>query len=231
MYLQAKQQSFQMVKLFLVLYTVLFCSMFSFGQDEQLQKYKQLIQLADSLNQSGHHFTVSARAYDSAQKSDGQHPAAYLEAASAYIKEGGYDDAAFLYYLGMMRYSYYNSSNPNYKASNDGALASSLQYVLGGVLNIYLAANVENFIQALKNTVDYYSKNDYLFYPKKRDSAKYNQPVEALNKLIKDLTINSSKYKKVWEEQRKSMLDMIEKDTDAYNKLTPEEKAKLNSKD
>jgi len=194
---------------------------------EQLNAYKKLYTIADSLNKSGHPFSVDNLTTQKVKSLDKQHPAKYFEEAAELYKDAKYNDAAFVYYLGLLRYRYYNSANPKYQASGDGALAASLQYVTGEPINLYLKTNVDNFIAALKFSSDYYSENDYSYYSRQKNSEKYEKVVANFSNLIKDLQINKAKYEKEWDEERKMMIESIDKAIDEYNKMTPEEKAKL----
>jgi len=198
-----------------------------FGQIEQLQGYKRLYTTADSLNKLGKPFSVDSTTIQTAKMLDKQHPAKYFETVGELFKQGAYNDAAFLYYLGVLRYRYYNSANPKYQASGDGALAASLQYVAGEPINLFLKTNINHFLSVLKSASDYYSKNDYDFYSRTKDTAKYEKVVEGFSSLIKDLETNRAKYEKEWNEERKMMVENIDKAIDEYNKMTPEEKKKF----
>ena len=216
-----------MIKTLLTLITFLIISLASFAQIEQLQLYKNLYQTADSLNKIGHLFSVDSLTFQNAKQLDKEHPAKYFEKAGELFKNSKYDDAAFIYYLGLLRYRYYNTVNPKYQASGDGALAASLQYVFGETINLYLKTNIDNFKSVLQFSSDYYAKNDYTFYSKKKNLEKYNQLIESYSSVIKDLETNRTKYQKEWDDEKKMMIENIDKSIDEYNKMSPEEKAKL----
>jgi len=201
------------------------------GQVEELQLYKNLYLTADSLNKLGRPFSIDSTTKIEVIKLDKEHPSKYFEKAAELFKTNQFNDAAFLYYLGLLRYRYYNSVNPDYQASGDGALAASLQYVVGETINLYLRNNVDNYISALKFTTDYYKNNDYTFYSREKDIDKYNELFDNFSSLISDLETNKSKYKKEWDEERATMISNIDKAIDEYNKMTPEEKAKLKKND
>ncbi|WP_394767074.1 hypothetical protein [Ferruginibacter sp.] len=197
------------------------------GQVEQLQLYKNLYKTADSLNKMRRLFSIDSITKIEVKKLDKKHPAKYFEKAAELFKTNQFNDASFLYYLGVLRYRFYNSVNPDYQASGDGALAASLQYAVGETINLYLKNNIDNFISALKFTTDYYKNNDYEFYSKQKNIDKYNKLFDNFSNLISDLEKNKEKYKKEWDEERNLMITNIDKAIDEYNKMTPEEKAKL----
>ncbi|RTL58730.1 MAG: hypothetical protein EKK37_10410 [Sphingobacteriales bacterium] len=215
-----------MTRLFLT-FVFFLATTFCFGQIEQLEIYKKLYTTADSLNKLGKPFSVDSSIIQKAKSLDKQHPAKYFEELGELFKKAKYHDAAFLYYLGLLRYRYYNSVNPKYQASGDGALAASLQYVAGEPINLFLKTNIDNFISVLKSASDYYSKNDYDFYSRSKDTAKYEEVVQGFSSLIRDLETNRVKYEKEWNDERKMMVENIDKAIDEYNKMTPEEKKKL----
>lgn len=198
-----------------------------FGQVEQLQLYKNVYKTADSLNKLGSPFSIDSTTNLEVKELDKEHPAKYFEKAAELFKTNQFNDAAFLFYLGVLRYRFYNSVNPDYQASGDGALAASLQFVVGETINLYLKNNVNNFISALKFTTNYYKNNDYTFYSKQKNIEKYNKLFDNFSRLIKDLETNKDKYKKEWDEERNLMIAKIDRAIDEYNKMTPEEKEKL----
>jgi hypothetical protein len=145
------------------------------------------------------------------------------------MKESKFNDAAFLYYLGRLRYRYYNAVNPAYEASGDGALLGSFEYIFGETLNLYLKTNIRNFISVVKASGDYFAQHDYAFYPKAHNPAKYDTLATAYTVLVKNLETNTEKYRKEWDEERAELMKSIDEQIAEYNKLSPEEKKRLNS--
>ena len=216
-----------MTKTLLTSISFIIVSLTSSGQIEQLQLYKKLYQTTDSLNKIGLPFAIDSLTFQNAKQLDKEHPAKYFEKAGELLKNSRYNDAAFIYYLGLLRYRFYNTVNPKYQASSDGALVASLQYVFGEPINLYLKTNIDNFKSALQFASDYYAKNDYTFFSKNENLEKYNKLIDSYSGLIKDLETNRSKYQKEWDVEKKSMIENIDKSIDEYNKMTPEQKAKL----
>ncbi len=215
-----------MARLFFA-FTFFFLPTLCFGQIEQLETYKKLYNTADSINKLGQHFSVDSLTIQKVKLLDKQHPVQYFKEAGALLNNAKYNDAAFVYYLGTLRYRYYNAVNPEYQASGDGALAASLRYTFGEPVNFYLKTNIDNFISALRLVSDYYSKNDYNFFSRTKSSEKYDGVGNSFSNLIKDLEANRAKYEKEWDEERKLMMENIDKAIDEYNKMTPKERAKL----
>src|SRR5258705_7574762 len=92
---------------------------------KEVMAYKRLFNYADSLPIRGSVGQVSNTLMTTAKTLDKNRPVAYYEKAAELMGKGDYNGASFLYYLGNLRYRYYNSSNPQYSASGDGALLAS----------------------------------------------------------------------------------------------------------
>ncbi len=133
------------------------------------------------------------------------------------IKDRHFDKAGFFYYLGLLRYRYYNSANPAYKDSDDGALLASFHYVLGEPVNAYLKTSVGRMLAVLNAASDFYKNNDYPFFPKQHSTEKYNQQLEGYTSLLEDLKTNKLKYQKEWDADRILMLANLDKAIDEYN--------------
>jgi len=219
-----------MTKLYLGILFLVFTTSASFGQIEQLQIYKNLYRSADSLNKLGRLYSADSGIIRQVRLLDKEHPANYFEAIGDLMKSSKFDDAAFLYYLAVLRYTYYNEVNPKYQASGDGAVLSSFKYIIGESINLYLKTNVDNFVSVLKASGDYFAKNDYAFYPKAKNPAKYDTLATGYAALIKDLETNKEKYRKQWDEERNQLMIGIERQIDAYNKMSPEEKKRLKNR-
>jgi len=169
---------------------------------KEVMTYKRLFSHVDSLQIQGNVGQISDNVISISKTLDKRRPVDYFEKAAEFMELGKYNDASFLYYLGDLRYRYYNSVNPKYSKSNDGALLASLNYALGEPIGYYLRSNVDNFVGILKKCSDYHSTNDYEFFSKKKDPSKYQEQADKLNKLIVDLETNKITYQETWDKQR-----------------------------
>jgi len=170
--------------------------------EKEVMTYKKLFNHADSLTIRGNVGQISDGLIEIAKSLDKRKPVDYYLKAAEMFEMGKYNDASFLYYMGDLRYRYYNSVNPKYSKSDDGALHSSLNYVLGEPVSYYLRANVDNFIGILKKCSDFQSTNDYQFYSKKKDLSKYLEQADKLSKTITDIETNKKTYQETWDKQR-----------------------------
>lgn len=195
----------------LILTIICFLPTLTIGQDngidlvkmeKEVMTYKKLFNQADSLSIRDNVGQISDGLIEIAKTLDKRKPVDYFLKSAEMFEMGKYNDASFLYYMGDLRYRYYNSVNPKYSKSDDGALHASFNYVLGEPVGYYLRANVENFIGLLKKCSDYQSTNDYEFYSKKKNPSKYLEQADKLNKTIADLEANKASYQETWDKQR-----------------------------
>ena len=200
-----------MRKLILFLFTTIFVSTYSFGQNE-LELYKRIYKTADSLKAIGQISEIDTTSlFTKAKLLDKKHPSGFFETSGEFLTQSKFNEAAFVYYLGLMRFRYYNSANPDYQASGDGALLGSLKYVFGEPINMYLRTDIDNFIFIIKLTVSYYSNNDFKFFSKDKNEEKFKAQIKSYNDLLVELETNKAKYKEQWATERKTMEENIDK--------------------
>jgi hypothetical protein len=216
-----------MIKRTLVLLFLAVNTSASFGQMKQFQIYKDLYHVADSLNAQGRLYAPDSSVLERVKRLDRKHPEKYFEAIGKLENREKFDDAAFLYYLAILRYRYYNMTNPKYEPSGDGALLSAFKYMAGETVNMYLKTNIDNFVAVLKASGDYFANHDYPFYSRAKSPANYDTASSIYTVLINDIETNREKYRKQWDEERSQLMIGIDKQVDAYNKMTPEEKKRL----
>ena len=154
-----------------------------------------------------------------------QHPLHFFEKSAMYFKICRYDESAFLYHLGVLRYNYYNLTSKDYQASGDGALFESLKYEAGENVSIYLKNYIDKYLEILKLVDEYVKTNDYTFRSKTIDQKQYDKL--QYGKLIDNLQKNRAKFTEEWTNERKKILEKINNGMEEYNKLTDEEKKKL----
>lgn len=200
-----------MRKLILFLFTTIFVSTFSFGQNE-LELYKRIYRTADSLKAIGQISAIDTTLlFTNAKMLDNIHPSGFFETSGEFLTQSKFNEAAFVYYLGLMRFRYYNSANQDYQASGDGALLGSLKYVFGEPINMYLRTDIDNFIFIIRITVSYYSNNDFKFFSKDKNEEKFNAQIKSYNDLLIELETDKEKYMEEWAKERKTMEEDIDK--------------------
>ncbi len=192
---------------------ILLIAGFAFGQEELVAK-KNIWRIADSLNALGKINRFDTTVCKVAESLNSCHPVGYFSAAAKLMKESKFNEAAFLYYLGVMRYRYFNSVNPEYQASGDGALFGAMKNLMGNLINMYQRVNVDNFISVLKRATNYTAENDYKYFSRDKNIEKYNDVTQHWNTFIIDFEVNKEKYSEQWKMERieyeKSIDTMIE---------------------
>ncbi|MCO5948998.1 hypothetical protein [Mucilaginibacter flavidus] len=133
---------------------------------------------------------------------DRLHPLEYFTKAGKLLASNNLNEASFIFYLGSLRYRYYNSVNPSYKESEDGALFASLNYAVGEPFYMFLKANVNNYISIVKKSIDWYSSHEYKFYVDSKSKEKYLSTAKDLNEMMANLEKNKDKYGETWAKER-----------------------------
>jgi hypothetical protein len=216
--------TFSMTKRTLILLFLAVSTSASFGQRKEFLIYENIYHAADSLDNLGRLYSPDSSIIKQVKKLDKKHPSGYFLVIGEAEKRAKYDDAAFLYYLAILRYKYYNRANPKYEASGDGALLASLKNMAGEPINMYLKTNIDNFVAVLKCSGDYFANHDYRFYLRAKSPANYDSAATLYTALISDIQTNREKYRKQWDEERSQFMKRVADRDDNYNKLTPEEK-------
>jgi hypothetical protein len=199
---------------------------FVYGQIEQINEMKKLYTKSDSLKKLNKPFIISEEFKLTLVELEKEHPAKFFEKFNEYLVKDNYNECAFLYHLGVLRYSYFNSTNKKYEASGDGALFASLKYMTGEVISIYLKNDIDKYIEILNLVDDYVEKNDYAFHSKKINIKKYKEL--EYDDLVTNLITNRTKFSEEWTTERKEMLENLNKSIEEYNNLSEEEKNNLN---
>ncbi|MCE3076009.1 hypothetical protein [Chryseobacterium gwangjuense] len=175
------------------------------AQNEEINLFKNILKKGDSISKTK---IDTIQIFKIANNLDKKHPSQYFEEMANYLSIEKYNEAAFLFYLGQMRYKYYNSANPKYQPGNDGALLASLKMVLGEPINLYARINADNFINILALTKMYYKNKDYKFYPKKKEEEKYDVQIKNVDELIKTIENEKPDLEENWKEERKKYIEL-----------------------
>ena len=198
-----------MTKKITLLILTIFIYSISYGQEE-LKLYKRIYYSADSLNKIGSIRKLDSNVFLTAKSLDKLHPSKFFESAVELLSKSKFDEAGFIFYLGSLRYRYYNSANPEYQPGNDGALLASLKSIISEPVGMYLRTNIDNFISVLKATVSYYNQNDFVFYSKNKDIEKYKDQSLGFSGFIADLEGDKEKYTIQWNLERKELENNID---------------------
>lgn len=204
----------------------LFTQGLAFGQGDLIAQ-KKIFRLADSLNALGKINRFDTAVFKIADSLNSCHPTGYFQVAGELINISKFNEAAFIYYLGNLRYRYYNSVFPKFEPSGDGALFSALKRMMGEPINMYERVNADNFISVLKRVTKYAAENDYKYCSHYRNIEKYNEITDQYNVMIADLETNKEKYSAQWKKERieyENKIDAIIEETKRKEEAGTQEK-------
>lgn len=107
----------------------------------------------------------------------------YIPVSFLLLEHKRYNDAAFLFKLGMALEGYYEKVNPNSFSANSGNREDAY-YSIGSdfesSINQFLEADVENNLFVLHNVYDYFNKNSYTPEPKQQHIEEFNSQLEEM---------------------------------------------------
>lgn len=127
----------------------------------------------------------------------------FSEATSTYeYKNDKYDYAAVIFYVGLIRYRYFMSVNPEYAPGDGWMLCESMKQTYEKRIDLYLETNIDKYIAALKFATAYCSKNNYGYWKKPVNQMQLQKAIEPYETLLKELETNKEKYQKQWQEDR-----------------------------
>ncbi|WP_304343117.1 hypothetical protein [Chryseobacterium koreense] len=193
------------MKRILIFLIFLALSNFTYAQNDEINLFKNILKKGDSISKTK---IDSVQIFKVASKLDKKHPSQYYDEMAIFLSAKKYNEAVFLFYLGQMRYKFYNSANPNYQPGNDGALFASLKTVLGEPVNLFARTNSENFSRILSLVKEYYKNNDYKFYSKKNNVEKYNAQIKNIEELIKIIQDEKSNLETSWNDERNKYIEL-----------------------
>lgn len=224
----------KLLSFFLVFTAILFISARTFAQDDSLETqkqmtkellfYKDIYRYADSCDKVKSQDILPKRAFAIADSLDKLDPVNYFYEAGSLMAKRQYNEASFVFYLGMLRFRYYNSADPDYKPSDGGALLASLETTLGEPIRMYLQTNIDHYIAILKASSDWALKNDYKYFPKNKSPQKYNGQLNGINSLITEMQKNREKYIKQWDKERVEMEKNIDSALKQYDQSSKNKK-------
>ncbi|WP_458097802.1 hypothetical protein [Roseomonas sp. WA12] len=113
-------------------------------------------------------FPLPSWAQDVAERAtalNGQHPAAYYEAAAELFRAGKRDDATFFFYLGQLRYRVHLAARPNNLVDGDRALFSSLNESFGRPMNEWAFGDIPTLLRTIDAVLAYDARTPDQFTP------------------------------------------------------------------
>lgn len=184
---------------------IIICSLNAIGQDQSISKelkeryYSSTIKIGE----------LNKILYDSLKIANTDHPARFYEICGSFIQDSMLNEAAVVFFIGLNRYKIYNKTNPNYKASEDGALAGSFAYAFGQVFDQYLNQNLDNFSVLLQKSGEWYRDNKHVYFKTANYDSLYQVQTMALLNQADEFKNNPFEYINNMEKARKELEEMM----------------------
>lgn len=89
----------------------------------------------------------------------GEHPSAYFILASRSFEAGKRDEATRWLYVAQLRYRFHIAANPGLPPDGDSALFGSLMETIGRPINEWAGGDVDGWIAAMQNALDWDAAN------------------------------------------------------------------------
>ena len=159
---------------------------------------------ADSINKAQPNLKIDDSDIKKLKELDKQQPYFFFsEATGEYeFKNDKYDYAAIVFYVGLIRYKYFMRVNPEYAPGEGWMICESMKQNYEDRIELYLKNNIEKYKAVLKFAIEYCTKNNYEYWQKPLDKAKFEKTIEAYTALLKELEMNKEKYEKQYLDER-----------------------------
>ena len=175
----------------------------------EMDVYRNIFAYADTQTPESPKGEITNHALEVATQAAYDHPAGFFQAAAMLLKDGEFNNAGFVYYVGYFRYRYYNMANPDYEESNDGALFTSMRTMLGEPINLFLKTDIDNFIAILLLCQEYIANSDYAFFPRAVSPEDYDEQMVQIDRLIENFTTDREACIAEWTEGQQQYRDLI----------------------
>ncbi len=123
-----------------------------------------------------------------------KHPSNYLTLASELLKRNKFDEAAFWYYVGRIRYKAYLRSQPDLIGSEESAFFAAMDMGLGYSINPYLREDKNRLVKIVSKSLKWHKKKQNGFTPKSKFSGIYKEIENDLESFLND--VKDGRYKK-----------------------------------
>ncbi|MEM7727452.1 MAG: hypothetical protein AAF208_13970 [Cyanobacteria bacterium P01_A01_bin.45] len=120
-----------------------------------------------------------------------KHPAYYYQQAQKLFAQGNKDQAAFVFYLGQLRYRFLLQTNQSEKGAL--ILFNTLQETVGRPINKYLATKPDNWIRIIDQVLVWEGQNPNSFTDESKFRNQYIQTTQGLHKLRDYIEQNKQK--------------------------------------
>lgn len=153
--------------------------------NKQSQKYK--------LNKDVNSYLISL---------DKNAPYFYVIETGKLLKKKEIDKACMVHLVGKVRKTYYYNSFTNMLTNNDVFNETNYNHI-DRIVNLYLKKNIDYYITAYQEAINYCAKNDYTFFRKANDLEVYTATIKFFQDDLNEVIKNKSETSIKWEEEIK----------------------------
>lgn len=134
---------------------------------------------------------------------DKKAPSFFVIEAGKLLKKKELDNACMVHLVGKVRRTYYYNSFANMLTNNDVFIETNYNYI-DKIVNIYLKKNIDYYITAYQEAINYCTKNDYTFYKKEKDIEVYTATIKFFQDDLNEVIKNKSETSIRWKEEIKN---------------------------
>lgn len=184
--------------------TVILISNGAFNQNLD-SLYVKLYRYSDSIKSNNKTGVLDQNIYYEASKLNTFHPKEYLNKSLELLKQNKFNEASFMYYLGIMRWKYYE----NFAINNEKDIA--IKQELNEIINTFLRSNVTNFSTIINASANYHLANDYAFCSKKKKPLHYEEEAALYKRMSNQFQINKDYFSTMWSKERREFENELKK--------------------
>lgn len=134
--------------------------------------------------------------YEIAKQLNVLHPKEYINKSVELLKQGRFNEASFIYYLGYIRWDYFK----NFTTYSNKDIHTKQE--INDIINTFLRSNVANFSAILNAATKYHFENDYAFCHRKKDPLRYNEAGAFFSRMSNQFILNQEYFKTLWGKER-----------------------------
>jgi hypothetical protein len=179
-------------------------SNYTFSQNSD-SLYVKLYRYSDSIKSNNKIGVLENNIYTVASKLNALHPREYLNKSLELLKQNKYNEASYIYYLGIMRWKYYE----NFAVYDEKD--TTFKQDLNEVINSFLRSNVTNFSTIINAAANYHLANDYSFCSKKKKPLYYDEAAALYKRMSNQFQINKDYFTTMWSKERREFENELKK--------------------
>lgn len=193
----------KILRFFLLIVTINTCS--SQSIDTNSFNYRFIKHKVDSIKTYSIIFKIDTNLTQILNELDSKSPSEYSRITGILLQNEKLNSASIVHIVGKIRLQYYNSSVIT-KMTEEEQLLLSMSYMFEEYLNLYLKRNIDYYIRATQEAVNYCKIYDYSHYSRKNNPYEYNNVITDYEKHLTDIKNEKQKYSLKWENEIQELI-------------------------